>query len=302
MIRAVNDMGFQPLCFKGKLKSNDIGDQILPYVESGLPVILGLQIPGLNIGHAVTVIGRVFTKIKAPTSRPIDFVGGFIVHDDQAGPYKVIPTTPASSNVFAAEDTVQRKMSTGVLRFNTEDHGVFAMALMPMRAFSTARAAEVTALRRVQRAFSQIDQLKAEIAKVGKVNPLLDDLLAAYKAGNLILKTYLTSAESYRKHIATGTASDALKEILLKIHLPHFTWVTEISSVDSYNNSSAGLRRIFGHSLIDATSSGREVVGLLMLHLPGIVFLRDVDKDGRDAQRAIVIENDNLYDGRDKRR
>jgi len=298
MIRAVNVMGFQPLCFKG----SDIGEQILPYVESGLPVILGLQIPNLSIGHAVTVIGRVFTKIKAPTSRPLDFVGGFIVHDDQAGPYKVIPTTPALSNSFAAEDTVERKTRTGVLRFNIEDHGVFAMALMPVRAFSTARAAAVTALRRIQHAFSQIDQIKAEVIKSGAVNPLLDDLLAAYNAGNLILKTYLTSADGYRKHIATGTASDALKDVLLEIHLPHFTWVTEISSVDSYNNSSAGLRRIFGHSLIDATSSGREVVGLLMLHLPGIVFLRDVDKDGPHAQRAMVIENDNLYDGRDKRR
>jgi hypothetical protein len=151
------------------------------------------------------------------------------------------------------------------------------------RFFSTARAAEVTALGLIRRAFSQIAQIKAEVIKDGEVIPLLDDLIAAYNAGNLILKTYLTSAESYRKHVATGTASDALKDVLLEIHLPHFTWVTEISSVDSYNNSSAGLRRIFGHSLIDATSSGRDVVGLLMLHLPGIVFLRDVNKDGRGA-------------------
>jgi hypothetical protein len=203
-----------------------------------------------------------------------------------------IPTTPASSSAFATEDTVERKTRSGsVLQFNIEDHGVFAMALMPMRAFSTARAAEVTALGRLHRAFAQIYQIKAQVTKDGQVSPLLDDLHAAYSANNLILKTYLTSAEGYRKHIATGTASDSLKDVLLKIHLPHFTWVTEISTVDSYNNASAGLRRIFGHSLIDATSSGREVVGLLALHLPGIVFLRDVNKDGPGAQRAIVIEN-----------
>jgi hypothetical protein len=68
--------------------------------------------------------------------------------------------------------------------------------------------------------------------------------------------------------------------------------------VDSYNNSSAGLRRIFGHSIIDATSSGREVVGLLMLHVPGVMFLRDVDTE---TQTAIVIENDCLYECREKR-
>jgi hypothetical protein len=296
MIRAVSEMGFQPLCFKG-----DIGEQIIPYVESGLPVILGLEIPGASIGHAVTVIGRVFRKIASPSCHPIDYVAGFIVHDDQAGPYKVVPTT-AASTTFAPEDAVELKTRTGAtLRFNIEDHGVFAMALMPVRAFSTARAAELTALRRIEHACSQITQLKAEINKGGVVNPLLDDLYAAQQAGKLLLKTYLTSAEGYRKHIATGSGSDALKDVLLKVHLPHFTWVTEISTVDSYTNSSAGLRRIFGHSLIDATSTGREVVGLLMLHLPGIVFLRDVDKPIAESQRAFVIENDNLYDGRDKR-
>ncbi|MGY3478419.1 hypothetical protein [Bradyrhizobium ottawaense] len=297
MIRAVSEMGFQPLCFKGK----DIGEQILPYVESGLPVILGLHIPGAHIGHAVTVIGRVFSKIEPPTVRPLDYVAGFIVHDDQAGPYKVIPTKTITAKKFADEDTVRLRTRTGDLQFEVDTHAVFAMALMPMRAFSTARAAELTARRRMESAFSQIDQLKALINKSGTVNPLLDDLLAAHNNGTLLLKTYLTSAEGYRRHIARGTASDALKDVLLKIHLPHFTWVTEISTIDSYNNSSAGLRRIFGHSLIDATSSGREVVGLLMLHLPGVVFLRDVNKQDAAAQTAVVVDNDNLYDGRDKR-
>jgi hypothetical protein len=70
MIRAVHEMGFQALCFKG----NDIGEQLLPYVESGLPIILGLDIPVASIGRAVTVIGRVFSMIKTPTARPIDML------------------------------------------------------------------------------------------------------------------------------------------------------------------------------------------------------------------------------------
>ena len=300
MIRAVSEMGFQPLCFKGT--NRDIGEQILPYVESGLPVILGLSIPNLHIGHAVTVIGRVFSKLKNPTtSKPIDFVAGFIVHDDQAGPYKVIPARPGVTCI-KDEDTVERRTATGPLRFNLEDHGVFAMALMPIRAFSTARAAEITAQSRIDSAVSQIHKIKAQISKTGDINPLLDELIAARAAKKLILKTYLTSADGYRRHIARSSASDMLKDVLLKVHLPHFAWVTEIFTVDSYNNPSSGLRRIFGHSLIDATSSGREVVGLLMLHLPGVVFLRDVNEpDEALSQTAVVVENDNLFDGRYKR-
>ncbi|WP_156162979.1 hypothetical protein [Bradyrhizobium sp. LTSP857] len=296
MIRAVHEMGFQPLCFKGP----NIGEQILPYVESGLPVILGLDIPGANIGHAVTVIGRVFSKLDKATSRPIDFISGFIVHDDQAGPYKVIPATQTSAKEvgFAPEDTVLLKTRTGNLEFNIKEHGVFAIALMPIRAFSTARAAEVTAHRRINDAFLKIDLIKAEIQKSGNVNPLLDELIAAHQAGDIVLKTYLTSTDGYRRHIANGTACDALKDVLLGIHLPHFTWITEISSKDSYNNSSAGLRRIYGHSVIDATSSGRDAAGLLILHLPGVIFLRDVNTQ---SQTAVMIDNDNLYECREKR-
>jgi hypothetical protein len=176
------------------------------------------------------------------------------------------------------------------------------MALMPMRAFSTARAAEITAERRIVSAIAQIAQIKSQISQTGTVNPRLDDFIAAKAARKLILKTYLSSTDGYRRHIARSAASDELKDVLLKIHLPHFAWVTEFFTEDSYNNPSSGLRRIFGHSLIDATSSGREVVGLLMLHLPGVVFLRDVNaNDEATSQTAVVIENDNLFDGRYKR-
>jgi hypothetical protein len=300
MIRAVHEMGFQALCFKG----NDMGQQILPYVESGLPVILGLDIPGASIGHAVTVIGRVFSKVKTPTPRPIDYVAGFIVHDDQAGPYKVVPSTSTAANDFGLlpEDTVQVKTRSGDVHFDLETHGTFAMALMPVRAFSTAKAAEVTLLRRLVSAFAQLAQLKALIAKNGAVNPLLDDLAKAYNAGNIVLRTYLTSADSYRRYIVDSTACDALKDELLRLHLPHFTWVSEISTSDSYNNSSAGLRRIFGHSVLDATSSGRDAAGLLMLHLPGVVFLRDVNEpDPKKAETAVLIDGDRLYECREKR-
>ena len=299
MIRAVHEMGFQALCFKGA----NMGEQILPYVESGLPVILGLDIPGASIGHAVTVIGRVFSKIKTPTARPNDYVAAFIVHDDQAGPYKIIPSTPTSARDFgfSADDTIQVRTRAGVVDFDLQSHGRFAMALMPIRAFSTARAAEVTAQHRIAKAFAQLDQLKAMIANGGKVNSLLDDLAAAHKAGKVVLRTYLTSADGYRRHIADGTACDNLKDVLLHLHLPHFTWVTEISTVDSYNNSSAGLRRIFGHGVLDATSSGRDVAGLLMLHLPGVAFLRDVNAPPESAETAVLIDGDRLYECREKR-
>ena len=103
----------------------------------------------------------------------------------------------------------------------------------------------------------------------------------AQRRGRIVLRTYLTSAAGYRRHLAGGSASDALKDGLLDLHLPHFTWITEISTIDSYNQSSPGLRRIYGHTVLDATSTGKGGDGLLVLHLPGLLFTSDINAPPR---------------------
>jgi hypothetical protein len=136
MIRAINEMGFQPLCFE----EADIGSAILPYVESGLPVILGLHF-GDSIGHAVTVIGRVFAKSNNPTARTIDYVPAFIVHDDQAGPYMLVPINSAAAKNYGFDKNqmVSHEVRGHPIDFNLDEHGKFAVVLMPLRAFSTAK-------------------------------------------------------------------------------------------------------------------------------------------------------------------
>ena len=88
--------------------------------------------------------------------------------------------------------------------------------------------------------------------------------------------------------------------MLLGLHLPHFTWVTEISTIDSYNNASPSMRRIYGHTVIDATSTGRGGDGMLMLHLPGLVFTNDVNASPEKQMMLTIIEDDNLYECREK--
>ena len=63
------------------------------------------------------------------------------------------------------------------------------------------------------------------------------------------------------------------------MHLPHFTWITEISTDGSYNQASPGMRRMYGHTILDATSTCRDDAGLLALHLPGLLIRRDVAKN-----------------------
>ena len=115
-----------------------------------------------------------------------------------------------------------------------------------------------------------------------------------------MLRTYLTSAAGYRRHLAGGSAGDHLKNALLDLHLPHFTWITEISTIHSYNHMSLGMRRIYGHTVLDATSTGKGGDGLLVLHLPGLLFTNDINAR-QSQQRLAVIEGDGLYECREKR-
>jgi hypothetical protein len=88
-----------------------------------------------------------------------------------------------------------------------DDHGVFAVALMPIRAFSTARAAEHTARSKIKAALSKMPEIKAALAEEGSgVNDRhMEELIAANEQDRIVLRTYLSSASGYRRHIAMGT-------------------------------------------------------------------------------------------------
>ena len=121
------------------------------------------------------------------------------------------------------EDTIKRSMSSGTIELSA-CHATFAVALMSPRVFSTAAAAEVSARDRIDDTLTNLPQIRSLLrqSQLPVNDRLLDELLAAHDAGHIILRTYLTSAASYRRHIADGTASDDLKDALLELHLPPF--------------------------------------------------------------------------------
>lgn len=299
MIRAISEAGYQPLCFQRP----DIGSAILPYVESGIPVILGLNIDG-TLGHAVTVVGRVFAKQDSPTDSAIDYIPAYIVHDDQCGPYMWLPMDGDASTTFSfTDDTIKHRPTLdSTIELNVRRNAVFAVALMSTRVFSTAVAAEHSAWDRIDYTLRKMPDIRHMLTKRAlPVNArLLDELQKAYNSGHIVLRTYLTSAAGYRRHLAGGSASDDLKDALLDFHLPHFTWITEISTVDSYNQSSPGMRRIYGHTVLDATSTGKDGDGLLVLHLPGLLFTNDINAQKEPHEQLTLIGYDRLYECREK--
>ena len=297
MVRAIAEAGYQPLYLPGP----DIASDILPYVESGIPVILGLNIGG-QVGHAVSVVGRVFAKQESPSNRAIDYVPAFIVHDDQSGPYMRLPVDNHASTTFSfGDDTIKRDSPCGPVELNVRDNAVLAIALMSPRVFSTAARAEHNAWSQINGFLNALPNAREALANRNMLTNelLLDELLEANSADSIVLRTYLTSAAGYRRHLARGSASDDLKDVLLDLHLPHFTWITEISTTDSYNQPSPGMRRIYGHTVLDATSTAERGNDLLVLHLPGLLITQD--SDGLRPQEITAINGDKLYECREKR-
>ena len=149
-------------------------------------------------------------------------------------------------------------------------------------------------------ALNNIAAIRQKLVDLGATvnDRLLNELIDAHKKQKIVLRTYLTSASGYRKHITQGTAFDDLKDVLVRMHLPHFAWVTEISTSGSYNQASPGMRRIYGHTILDATSTRRDDAGLLALHLPGVLFRRNVDTD---EELVTEIRDDKLYNCREKK-
>ena len=297
MLRSISEAGYQPLCFH--LPNIDSG--ILPYVESGIPVVLGLN-TGENVGHAVTVVGRVFSRQEHPTNQAINYISAYIVHDDQGGPDMYLPTTPRDNgSQFDFGETTKRQTSTDLIELNFT-HANFAIALMSPRVFSTAAIAEMSARDRIFNILDNMPEIREKLThRAFPINVrLLDELQTAHSEERILLRTYLTSAAGYRRHIIEGSASDELKSELLQLHLPHFTWITEISTTDSFNNSSAGMRRMYGHTIIDATSTAKGRDSLLMLHLPGLLFTRDVSSTKKHKETLTRIQKDDLYECREK--
>lgn len=327
---------------------NNIGDKIFPYVESGIPVILGWDYKHGRrkvTSHAVTVVGRVLVERNDPDKLARsksaggyiyahNYVVAYVVHDDQAGPYMLLPTNhddlcrlkqpeklEKSEELGMLEKSGELEMSeklkvldrlgksycnalvkrekkhkskdgniiTELINLNVREHAHTAMVLMSTRVFFTASVAERAAWDIIRNSLRNIsDKAQDDCNRLKFLPEAFQELVEKPEKGMLsetsdkiVLRTYLSSVAGYRRHLADSSANDKLKHTMLAFHLPHFVWVTEISTTDSYNrsiscNSPSDKCCVYGHAVIDATSAHRSK-SLLALHLPGVLVTGDIE-------------------------
>ncbi len=296
MVQALRTMDREPFTYIGidpnnnmainwkKLRPHDI---INRYVDSGIPVILGLHNGG-GVGHAVVATGHSMKEIEPNVDLPTEptraeFCEAFLVNDDQRGANLRMPvehTSPFGETPYSVEQVS------------------WVIIPLPSKVFIPAENAEKLAwelLRNYQSHWEDHRSLHKD--NLGGAIPLGDDFVKAIDDNKVIARTYLTYGWKYKARMMKNDIGTDFKSALLYHEFPRYVWVTEFGTLESLNHLDFRLRRIFSHAVIDATAS-KFWESRCMFHAPGfgLRWYHDPDNIFGDYKDAVTpVMDDSPY-------
>ena len=252
MVRALRAMDRHPVVSVKPDKgvwSRPPAEVVYRYLDSGIPVILGLRGQGAAIGHAVVAVGREITPTPAA---PIDAkptlaegVTHFYVCDDQRGPYKKLP--------------VHESDRTSDYPWVLETDCEFMIIPLPAKVFMTAEVADVVARGYLRQVLPERgDILKAAGAPEPDAALVDADFEGQALADKVVSRTYLTFGWKYQARMLRNSVPDELKGNLLFFELPRYVWVTEFSKLEDSYADDPCVSRVQAHVVLDATGSRSE--------------------------------------------
>jgi len=249
----LKEFGFSPrIYFKGGgYNPNDFKRLFHYYVESGIPLIVGIQ--GLMnnepTGHAIVCIGhgenngaRVLNQQNGLVFLDsADFVDNYFIMDDNQTPYdtgsfnQVVPYL-VNPNI------------TGIV--------------VPLYKRIFLDAADAS---------SYIYEILTDTAGYG-ILPALHNYVGegAYDGNNnpLVVRIFLTSSRSFKTYRSVH-GGEKLAHLYSNVPLPKFIWVAELSTYDLFQKG-----KIFGEIIVDATATRYSYDKLIALHYPGLLGFR----------------------------
>lgn len=239
--------GLSPLIIGGDKTSSKIFiDEVISYIESGLPVV-GFLSPQ---DHAISIIGHGeidYDKLDNLDDEP-DLL------DKNAN---VIPHSKLINSLYVMDDRYfpYREMSKGLPdKYSDLEYGINELyyAVVPL-------------YNRMQLSYRDVYDrmvvwLKDEEMKWEKIN---------------VCRIYITSANSLRKKaIMSDTMPQILKDIIQTLSLPKFVWCIDLAGIENYKK---GLTS--GRIIVDTTSATLEQEPWIMRHDMYKVQYKDYDED-----------------------
>ena len=249
MLEAIRSAGHDPLIveLQGKALISTASDAInfaMPYLESGLPVIIGLD--GDGGGHAVVAIGYV------PPGSGISSPAKLIIHNDNSGCYLELPDQVPITGRYALTQ---------------------AKALItPLPEGISMTAAEAESLARIAINFSADFLLGL---------PPFVDLKDKGEEVYCELRIFLSTRHSFRRWAKHATdIDDATKNSYRALELPRFIWVVELHDAKNFERGSSRVPSRLGEIVLDASADALHGDGLLFTRLSGLLVGRKASDDG----------------------
>ena len=286
MVRALRAMGRHPVTYVPDATVNSAPawqnvqpkEVIARYVDSGIPVILGLQQAGTTIGHAVLAVGSERTDTRDPATLPnrptaAEALTHFLVNDDQRGVYCRLPINAASR--------------TAEYPFCLETDIKFLLVPLPEKVFMTAETAELVARDILRTVAGHRHGLAAQ----GMPNAPWNEDQPFYEAilqDRAVARTYLTYGWRYKARMLRNQSSENLRAELLNTQLPKYVWVTEFSLAEETQDLDPCKRTIRAHAVVDATGS-RFWESVLIVDVPGISLTWQYDPSTPSGDQNLVI-------------
>jgi hypothetical protein len=235
------NFGFSPEIYI-RSQHQDLFDKLLyMYVESGLPVVVGLS----GHRHAITIIGHISDyNIPFPVTPASSdaYLCGFIANDDNFMPYHAIrKNDPTPANGYWS-------------RFKVDEIDSFIVPLYE----------------KIHLSAEHVVMLSKEI--------LTNDTLGLNARSNqlkydgVITRTFLTSSKSFKKMRRGDLLPFGIASVYCEMAMPKFIWVCEISTPDLFKDG-----KVAGEILFDATANPFDRRAFLSIHYPDFLLLSNRD-------------------------
>lgn len=258
MLEAIRSAGHDPLIIdlnNTQLLPYELAvlaaEKAAPYLDSGLPVILGLANP--TGGHAVVAIG-----LGSSTMGNIhpDIL---TIHNDNSGCYLDLPLISPSPDAYALSQTIA--------------------LIMPLPDGISMTAAEAQTLASAAVRFATPFLLGL---------PPIQALRTSGKAASFecVLRVFLSTRHSFRHWAYEANDIDVATKITYRTaELPRFVWVAEIHNKALFQRGVFTNRSRLGEVILDASADASHGDGLLFVRLSGLLMGQDASDDG-----ILVIE------------
>ena len=269
MIHALRTMEYDPLFIEA-------GDQetvkhiIYTYIESEIPPILLCRlatggdhaIVGVGHGYQLPIEKPAQMKIEWENETPLlfsrssEWVPYLLVNDDQRGLYRKL--TFIEKDAGSLQDRIRTAHPSVDIDNLDLDEWYCPVAIdMDMPTADYRGGEQIANIAGIIVPLPQGVLLTSEQAelKATLLIRYLHWLIQEPLPDDLVLRTYLIPSNEYKERIEDSKMHIFVKRLYRGKPMPQWVWVTEISSINSYNAYDPAKWLINGEVLIDATSS-----------------------------------------------